>query len=109
MINKIQMKFQIELDGLYNDTMISEVISAVISDLAPEVFETYKPQLLTVLEKSISEVVNHFLGDMSLTDIINIINGGKMAEALWHRNFNVDWKDREHFLNQIMGVFNHRN
>lgn len=103
------MIFQIRLEGLYGDEMISEIFSGIIGDLAPAALETYKDLMLNVMKKFITDAANQIIGDLSISDIIGIINGKKNAKSLSSRISNVDWTHSENLLKQIIGVFNHRN
>lgn len=68
---------QLYTEGLYDDPEISQLFSKVLSELAPAAFDTYNKQIISVLNKFITDAGNKFLKGKTISDIIAIISGKK--------------------------------
>jgi hypothetical protein len=68
--------FQTNIEGLLGGGDLSDVLNEIISDLAPDVFEEAKPSLLPVVTEAIINLANEKLDGVTLSDLLNIINGG---------------------------------
>ncbi|XP_026468015.1 uncharacterized protein LOC113371595 [Ctenocephalides felis] len=68
------MKFDVE--GLMGNPVLGDMINALINDALPQVVEKHKVELSKEIEKLAKGLINPFLADMSLQDLLNLLGGG---------------------------------
>ncbi|XP_033231993.1 uncharacterized protein LOC117182976 [Belonocnema kinseyi] len=64
---------QFTIDGLFNDKDLSDVTSAIVSDLAPGVVEKYQKQLTEAVHTFVMSEANKVLSTMTLKDLLALI------------------------------------
>lgn len=67
-------------EGLLGDAALSDVLNEIISDLAPDLFEEVKPTLLPTIADAIVNVANEQLKDVTLQDLLDLLNGGGLKK-----------------------------
>ncbi|XP_043460836.1 uncharacterized protein LOC122497654 [Leptopilina heterotoma] len=61
-------------EGLYNDLELSQLFSGVISELAPAAFDTYYNQIISTLNKLITDAGNKFLDKKTMKDLLTLVS-----------------------------------
>lgn len=64
---------ELEATGLFDDEELSKMISAAITDMAPELIEDYQTELTDAVNEKVTNFVNKQLEGKSLADIIAIL------------------------------------
>ncbi|CAL1678640.1 unnamed protein product [Lasius platythorax] len=59
--------------GLFDDDELSELLSAVISDMVPQLIEDYHDMITDKLILLVTEKLNAFLSTMTLTELLKLI------------------------------------
>ncbi|XP_033209703.1 uncharacterized protein LOC117168289 [Belonocnema kinseyi] len=66
--------FQFYSEGIYNDRDISQVVSAIISDMAPKFIQMYQKELTDVVKEILTDFGNEFLSRKTLKDLLDLIS-----------------------------------
>lgn len=64
---------QFKATGLFDDEELSELLSAVISDMVPQLIDDYQDMITEKLNAAIAQVLNDFLSDKTLGDILKLL------------------------------------
>jgi hypothetical protein len=73
--------FQTNFEGLLGGGDLGEVANDIISGMIPDLVEQLKPTVLPGLIDTVIEMANGFLGDLTLQDLLDLINGGGALRA----------------------------
>lgn len=64
---------QLQITGLFNDEQISELVSIGMSDIAPQMVETYQNEITAAVNEKATVMINAQLEGKTLEDLINLI------------------------------------
>jgi hypothetical protein len=78
----VSFSFQANFEGLLGGGDLGDVANQLISDLIPDLVEQLKPTVLPGLIESVVNLANGFLGELTLQDLLDLINGGG-AKRRW--------------------------
>ncbi|EFN89509.1 uncharacterized protein LOC105184252 isoform X2 [Harpegnathos saltator] len=71
---KISLRaLQFTITGLFDDKDMSELISAVISDMMPKLIQDYQSDIVGVINPIIEDKVNGFLADKTISDLLKLL------------------------------------
>ncbi|KAG7207741.1 hypothetical protein KM043_009355 [Ampulex compressa] len=74
MTSKISLGgINLKITGLYNDEEFSELVSAIVSDMLPQLITDYQPMISNLVNKVATEKLNEELRKMSMKDLLGMI------------------------------------
>jgi hypothetical protein len=66
----------VNFEGLLGGGDLGVIANQIISDMIPNLVEELKPDLLPTVIETVISFANEFLGDLTLQDLLDLINGG---------------------------------
>jgi len=67
---------EVNFEGLLGGGDLGELVNEIISDMIPDLLEELKPTVLPDVIQLILDLANEKLGDLTLQDLLDLINGG---------------------------------
>ena len=71
----IKFIFQTIITGLFNDEGLSDISSAIASDLGPTLVRNYQKKLTERINTVVKTKANKILSTMSIKDLLKLIQG----------------------------------
>ncbi|XP_076757759.1 uncharacterized protein LOC143427473 [Xylocopa sonorina] len=68
-------KLDFKVSGMYNDPEMSDVVSQIVSELAPGVLDDYQDRLMNYLTPILQNKANSILKNFTMKDLMDIIKG----------------------------------
>ena len=76
LVKRLTSKYlQLKMSGLFNDEDLSNTLSHAISEILPGLLDDYQNELSARASPIVANLLNKFLKNFTLKDLLDIING----------------------------------